>query len=141
MRYHCFKGMSPVVLTFVRILRVSFIIEDNGDVIKTTIVTLAWKVLKKVLLHACFFRRIFPIIIFLTILSELKVINSLTYVLQFGLIRNEQIYNAFIIAVTTMITNIFMWTEAEKVMLSLKFIHSWKRLPLHLNYPTDLSRG
>ena len=35
----------------------------------------------------------------------MKVIDSLAYILHFALITSEQIYNAFVIAVETMINN------------------------------------
>ena len=49
---------------------------------------------------------VFPIIIFIIITLKTNVIDSLTYILQFALITNEQIYNAFVIAVKTMINSI-----------------------------------
>ena len=74
--------------------------------------------------------------------SKTKFIDSLAYILHFALITSEQIYNAFVIAVKTMINNIlFLATEPEKVLLSVKLMHTWQCLPLHLNDPTDLSKG
>ena len=53
-----------------------------------------------------FFPKIFPIIMFVIISSKTKVVDTLTYILHFALITSEQIYNAFVIAVKTMINNI-----------------------------------
>ena len=91
---------------FVRIFRISFINKDNGYVIKKTAVSLAWEVFKYVLLYACFFSKVFPIIIYVIIPWKTKVIDSLTYIWQFTLITSEHIYNVFVIAVKTMINNI-----------------------------------
>ena len=45
-----------------------------------------------------------------------------------------------------MINNILFFVkkecpELEKVLLSVTFIHTWQRLPLHLNDEADLSKG
>ena len=136
-RFFCLKGMSPVVFLFVRIFRISFINKDNGNVIKKTIAILTWEVL----LHACFFPKVFSIILFVIIPSKTKVIDSLTYTLQFALVTSEQIYTAFVFAVKTMIDYILLSTELEKVLFSVTFRHTWQRLPLYLNDPTILSRG
>ena len=61
---------------------------------------------KEVLLHTRFFPKISPIIMFVIIPSKTKVVDSLAYILHFALITSEQIYNAFVIAVKTMINNI-----------------------------------
>ena len=103
---HCFKGMLPVVFPFLRIFRIGFINKDNGEVIQKIIVTLPWEVFKYVLLHTWLFPKIFSIIIFVIIPSKTKVIDSLAYILNFALITSEQICNAFVIAVKTMINNI-----------------------------------
>ena len=79
----------------------------------------------------------FPIIIFLIIPSKKKFIDSLACILHFALITSEQIFNAFVIAVKTMIiTYSFLSTELEKILLSVTLMHTWQRLGLHLNDPS-----
>ena len=46
LRCHCFEGMSPVVLPFVEIFRISVINKDKEDAPQETFVTLAWEVSK-----------------------------------------------------------------------------------------------
>ena len=82
---------------------ISFINKDNGNIVKKTTVTLTKEVVKKVLFHAYFFPKVFPIIIFVIILSKTKIIDTLTYILEFALITSEKINNAFVIVVKTMI--------------------------------------
>ena len=66
------------------------------------------------MLHTWFFSKVLPIIIFVIVPSNTKVIDSPAYMLHFALITSEQIYNASAIAVKTMINKItyyFLSTE------------------------------
>ena len=107
LRFHCFKGMSPGVFPFVRIFSISLINKDNGDVIPKATVTFTFPF---------FFPKVFPISIFVIIPSKTKVIHSLVYILHFALITSEQIYNAFVIAVKTMVNNILFFFNSARVV-------------------------
>ena len=52
-----------------------------------------------------------------------KVINSLTYVLQLVLVTSEQVYNAFVIVVKTMINNIFFLVYCTREGITFCHIH------------------
>ena len=73
--------------------------------------------------HACFCPEAFPITVFVNILMKTKVINSLTYVLQLVLVTSEQVYNAFVIVVKTMINNIFFLVYCTREGITFCHIH------------------
>ena len=73
--------------------------------------------------HACFCPEAFPITVFVNILMKTKVINSLTYVLQLVLVTSEQVYNAFVIVVKTMINNIFFLVYCAREGITFCHIH------------------
>ena len=68
----------------------------------------------------------------------MKVIDSLTYIWQFALIASEQIYNAFVITVKTMINYILSlvnWTIED---ITFCHIHAYlKTLTITFNNPSD----
>ena len=73
--------------------------------------------------HACFCPEAFSITVFVNILMKTKVINSLTYVLQLVLVTSEQVYNAFVIVVKTMINNIFFLVYCAREGITFCHIH------------------
>ena len=77
------------------------------------------------MLHACFFLKPFSIIIFVNIPSKTKVIDRDTYISQFTLIKNEQIHNAFFIAVKTMINNVLFLVNSAKEGITFCHIHAY----------------
>ena len=67
------------------------------------------------------------------------VIVSFAYILYFAIIVSEQIYNAFVIAVKTMINNIlFLVNWAREV---ITFCHINTHLTMLAIDPADLSKG
>ena len=75
------------------------------------------------IIHALFIPEVFSIIIFV-----IKVIDSLTYILQFALISSQQMYNTFTIAVKIMTSyKLFLVNCARE---DVTFCHSHAHLTM-----------
>ena len=118
LRCYCPQLMSPVALPFVRIVRVSFIYKDNKNIINKT----TWPLLEKCSNKCCCIRlcSVAGMLSYGNFYYYLCYysIDSRTYIWQFAFIASKQIYNAFTIAVKTMITLFLLTVSWRETLIS-----------------------